>query len=122
MRRRLMAAQSETNIPSEHAMTTKYLRELMGDAHRVIEGKGISFAEAQRIAGCIAEIRRLLSEWADLESRFVPARPIADTVRVLKERSLELEGLVKEVRNSLERERRATGSNEDRIGKRCAQG
>ena len=111
-----MVTQNETNISAEHAMVAKHLRELINDTHRLIEDKRFSFAETQIIAGCITEIRRLLAEWADLERRFVPSRPIDQEVRVLKERSLELEGLVKEVRNSLAREQRLTKSNEDRRG------
>ncbi len=76
----------------------------MGDANRMIENKNIPFADAQIVAGSIAKIRQLLSEWSALESRFVPARPIAEKIRVLRERFLRLEGLVKEVRNDLERE------------------
>ncbi len=111
-----MAAQDKTNMPSEHAVVMEHLNELINSAHNLIEDKDISLAEARRIAGYITEIRQLLSEWADIERRLVPARPIAEIIRVLKDQSFELEGLIKESRNRLERELRLTKSTEKRKG------
>ncbi len=101
-----MTIQNETNIFAEHAMVTEYLRALLSEANRLIEVKNVALSEAQKMAGYIAEIRWLLDEWSLQESKFVPARPMAEEVRILKVRFLELEGLVKEVRNSLDLERR----------------
>ncbi len=99
-----MVLSGETNIPEEYATVTKHLNKLINDAQCLIENKSVSFAEAQRIADYITEIRLLLAEWTNLEGRFVPSRPIVEDVRVLKDRSLELEGNIKEIRNRLERE------------------
>ncbi len=109
-----MTALNETNVPTDHALITEDLRGLMSHANRLIEGKGVSFDEARRITGYIAEIRGLLTEWVDLENRFFPARPTVEKIRTLKKRSLELEGLVKEIRNGLEREQRPTRSGNER--------
>jgi hypothetical protein len=99
----MMTARSKMNRTTEQVKITGYLRDLRGAASRLIEGKAVSLTDARRMAGFLAEIRQLLSEWADVENRAVPARPIAEEVRVLRERFLELEGMVKEIRNTLER-------------------
>ncbi len=103
-----MAAQNEMNIPAHHAEVIENLKVLMACANRLIQVENVSLADARILAACIAKISRLMNQWADLENRFVPTRPMAKEVRVLRERYLELEGLVKEVRNSLERKQRST--------------
>jgi hypothetical protein len=112
-----MKTRSEADKQAERVIITEEIRKMIGDATFLIESNGVSFTEAQRIAGWIAEIRQLLSEWAEVESRCVPARPIAEDVRVLRERSMELEGLVKEVRNGLEREQRRARLVKEKGGK-----
>ncbi len=103
-----MATQNDMEIPAQQAMVIENLKTLMVSANRLIQGKNVTFPDAQILAGGIEKISRLIDQWADLENRFVPARPMAKEVRVLKERYHELEGLVKEVRNSLERKERST--------------
>ncbi len=101
-----MTAQNDMKTPAQHAVVIDNLKVLMASANRLIQGTNVSFADARILAGCIAKISRLINEWADLEDKFFPTRPMAEEVRVLKERYRELEGLVKEVRNSLERKQR----------------
>ncbi len=103
-------AQSEMKIPARHAAVLENLKALMVNANRLIKGENITFADAQILAGCIANISQLVNEWADVENKFFPHRPMAEEVRILSERFLELEGLVKEVRNSLERKQRPSAS------------
>ncbi len=112
-----MAAQNEMEMPAQHAAVIENLKVLMVSANRLIKGKNVSFAAARILAGCIVKISRLINEWADLENKIVPPRPMAEEVRVLRERYQELEGLVKEVRNSLERKQRSTMSREKGNGK-----
>ncbi len=102
-----MSAQNGMKIPAEHAAVIENLKVLMVSANRLIKGKNVSFADARILAGCIAKISRLINEWAGLENKFSPARPVAEEVRVLGERYRELEGLIKEVRNGLERKQRS---------------
>ncbi len=105
-----MAARNEKKMPAKHAAVIENLKVLMVSANRLIKSKDVSLADARILAGCIANISRLISEWANLENNFFPDRPMAVEVRVLRERFLELEGLVKEVRNSLEMKQRSTTS------------
>ncbi len=113
-----MSTRSKTHTPSEHAAITEELEQLLNNAECLIEGKDVSLDHAQRMAGFIAEIRLLLGEWADQASKFAPARPIAEKVRIFKERFLRLEGLVKEVRNGLERKHREARMQADESKKR----
>ncbi len=103
-----MTAQNEMKITAQYTEVIENLKVLTVSANRLIQGENVSLADARILAGCIAKISRLINQWADLENSFVPARPMAKEVRGLRERYLELEGLVKEVRNSLERKHRAT--------------
>ncbi len=100
-----MKTRSNADKQAERAIMEE-IRKSMNDANSLIEDKDLSFTELQRIAFRIAEIRQLLGVWAALETRLDPARAAAEEIRVLKERFLELEGEVKEVRNGLEREQR----------------
>jgi hypothetical protein len=104
-----MSTRNKTDKPPEHAAIIVELWKVLNKVKCLIERNNVSLEDAQRMAGFIAEVRRLLGEWSGQKSRFAPACAIADQVRILNEQSLELEGLVKEIRNGLERKRRESG-------------
>ncbi len=104
-----MVLSGEKNMPDEYATVTKHLNKLINDAQCLIVNKSVSFAEAQGIADYITEIRQLLAEWASLEGRLIPSRPIVEDILILKDRSFEMEGIIKDIRNRLEREQRFSG-------------
>ena len=73
---------------------------LFRETSRILAGRPEQAAELRALAGYVTEIRHLLFVLSDLPRSQGPA-PSPGECRVLGRRFLELEGLVKELRNDL---------------------
>jgi hypothetical protein len=110
-----MTHNKDSDISAGHRAVMDELRTLMNAVVRLFE-KRVSYDKAEKIADSLTSIRMLLLTWEELERRNMMASTTAEEVRKLRERALELEGMVKEMRNRLEREQRELGM----VGKRTA--
>ncbi len=80
------------------------LEELYRRSQRMLAARQFTFEDARKLSVSITSVRTLLSELAEIESRMPFGPQSAAAIRNLKDRYWELEGRVKEARNSLERD------------------
>jgi len=100
----------ETSILENRERIFANLNELCILSHSILTENQLNLQDAQRLSLSVTSMRVLLADLEQIEARLGrPDRTIV-SVHTLKERFWELEGMVKEVRNSLDRERsHATG-------------
>lgn len=77
------------------------LDNLAGESARILKNNTVSFDEARLLAGYITELRQLLDELWQLEGARKPDESRTVALYRMKERFFELEGMIKERRNSL---------------------
>lgn len=111
-----MKTRNEADKQAELAIITKEIRQMIETTSRLFKDTKVSFDQAQTIAGWIVEMRRSLSEWSDQESKYLPVDATSEDIRVLSKRLVELEGLVKEVRNGLECKQHQAHLKEEKSG------
>jgi hypothetical protein len=77
------------------------------NARKVLVMKALTLAEAQMLTDAVVHARTMLTEWAEAEGRLKRDVRLIETIGNMKKQYLDLEGMVKERRNSLSRGTRA---------------
>lgn len=90
------------------------LIKLLDDSRELIKKSRINFEDAKLIAAYVTEMRVLLDTLSEVQARLNLHSASSDMYK-LKEQVMELEGIVKEVRNSLEQSRVPNISNKKTV-------
>jgi hypothetical protein len=102
------AATERTGISSENDNIFRTLEELYRTARLMLGKSTVTLEDTRLLAGYVTQVRALLAELELIEIRSSRLLSAPSPVTGLKERYLELEGMVKEVRNSLHRKSQAS--------------
>ncbi len=82
------------------------LEELYSRSQRMLAARRFTYEEVRKLSVSITSVRTLLAELAEIESSVSRRPQSAALIRDLKDRYWDLEGMVKEARNNMERGRR----------------
>jgi len=96
---------SEPSITENRERIFVTLNELCCLSRSMISENTINLQDAQRLSLYVTSMRVLLADLEQIEDRLDRPDQTIASVRNLKEQFWELEGMVKEVRNNLDRER-----------------
>ena len=102
------AAPEGTVLSANNANIFKTLDDLYHTSRHVLGKNTVTLEDARQLAGSVTEVRVLLTELEHVETSL--DRPVAALTSIsdLKQRYLELEGMVKEVRNTLQQSSQAS--------------
>ena len=81
----------------------KTLDDLYHTSRQMLEKNNATLEDTRQLAGYVTQVRVLLAELEQIETRLHRSDTAMSTITSLKQRYLELEGMVKEVRNNLHR-------------------
>jgi hypothetical protein len=101
------AATERTGISAENEIF-KTLDDLYRASRLMLGKKSITLEDTRQLAGYITQVRVLLAELEHLEIRLHRSPSALTSITGLKDRYFELEGMVKEARNSLHRTSQAS--------------
>jgi len=97
------AAQEGAGISADNKNILTILVELDHTARRVLGKKDVTLEDTRRLADYVTQVRILLAELELIDARPSRFGMALSSISGLKERYWELEGMVKEVRNNLDR-------------------
>jgi hypothetical protein len=80
------------------------LDELYHQSRHILAKNTVIFDDVRRLSGYIASVRTLLNELEFIEGRIRQSSQAIASLHDLRERYWELEGMVKEARNTLDRQ------------------
>jgi hypothetical protein len=79
--------------------------KLFEEIEKMLERKNFSFEEAQETAACLTHVTSLMAELGRIKEGAAHDEKKTAALQELKQRSLDLEGCIKEIRNDLYREK-----------------
>jgi len=100
---------SESLVEREHEHVLEALEGLYHLSCEILANNRPSLEDAQALSISVTEVRLLLAELVQLETRLQRNDKISAWIADLSERYWDLEGITKEVRNSLSRTGSAAG-------------
>lgn len=90
--------------PDEREHILRDLYDLYHQSRSMLAGKQFTLQDARTLSASVTDVRILLTELGEIESRAPGGAQLTAAIRDLKDRYWELEGMVKEIRNGLDRE------------------
>jgi hypothetical protein len=97
------AAKKETGISANNEGIIRTLDDLYHTSQQMLGKNNITFEDTRQLAGYVTQVRILLDELEHIETRLRRSETALSSITGLKQRYRELETLVKEARNSLQR-------------------
>jgi len=92
-----------TGISANHESIFRTLDDLCHTSRLMLRKNNINLEDTRQLAGYVSQVRVLLAELERIETRLHRSETALSSITGLKQRYLELEGMVKEARNSLHR-------------------
>jgi hypothetical protein len=105
-----MKEESKKNFPAEGELDAilQAVSDLNNQARNILKSRQITFEDARQLSYDVAQVRVLLGELGSRTGQSYRGVPVPAAFGLMKDLYWELEGLVKEVRNNLDRERMKT--------------
>jgi len=94
---------TDKNISVDNASIFKTLDDLYQSSRQTLLNKNVTLEDTRQLAGYVTQVRVLLAELEHIETRLQRSETALSYISGLKQRYLELEGMVKEARNTLHR-------------------
>lgn len=97
------APAAKAGTSANNAGILKTLDELYHTTRQMLRKSTITLEDTRQLAGYVTQVRVLLAELEHTETRLHRSETALSSISRLKQRYLELEGMVKEARNTLHR-------------------
>jgi len=96
-------ATEETGLYVNNESIFKTLDDLYHTSRQMLGKNNVNLEDTRQLAGYVTQVRVLLAELEHIETRLHRSESAMSSIAGLKQRYLELEGMVKEARNTLHR-------------------
>jgi len=96
-------AAKETGLYANNESIFRTLDDLYRTSRQMLGKTNINLEDTRQLAGYVTQVRVLLAELEQIETRLCRSETALPSITGLKQRYLELEGMVKEARNTLHR-------------------
>jgi hypothetical protein len=103
----MYAATERTGMIANNENIFRTLEDLYLTSRLMLGKNNINLDDTRQLAGYVTQVRVLLAELEHIETRLHRSETALSSIGGLKQRYLELEGMVKEARNNLDRNARA---------------
>jgi DNA repair ATPase RecN len=99
------AAAAGTGISANNESLFSTLDDLYHTSWHMLRKNNVRLEDTRQLAEYVTQVRVLLAELERIETRVPRSETVLSSITRLKQRYRELEGMVKEVRNNLDRSR-----------------
>ena len=99
----MYAATEKKGMNANNESIFRTLDDLYRTSRQMLGKNNVNLEDTRQLAGYVTQVRVLLSELEQIETRLQRSETALSSIAGLKQRYRELEGMVKEARNTLHR-------------------